>query len=304
MTRAAIRTEADALPYVLALCDSSAGDDAAVLGDTVDGICVSTDSTIAGIHSPLAVPPHALGRRAAGRAISDLAAMGAAPYGMTCAVIVPNDGWDDAVLAVEGVAQRGREQGMPLVGGDLARADGAPLMLVVTVLGRRADTGDQGFVSRAGARAGDLVVVTGALGATAAAMAANATTLPEPPDRLAAGIALSPQVTSMIDLSDGLIRDAGSIASASNVAIELQLQDVPVVEDPHVSALDAVGFGDDYELLATIPRARLEAARRALSSIDSKVPLTVVGRIVDGEPVVHLLHGATPVAAPCGFVHR
>jgi thiamine-monophosphate kinase len=304
MAPASIDDEAEALTQVLALCDPSAGDDAAVLHEGPGASCISTDSTVAGVHAPLATNPHALGRRAAARAISDLAAMGAHPRAMTCAVLVPERGWHDAVAAVAGVAERGREQHMPLVGGDLAGSGGGPLTLVVTVVGHAAGRSGARLVTRSGARSGDLVVVTGTLGHAAAALASRASSIPEPPNRLHAGVALAPHVTSMIDVTDGLVRDAGSLASASGAGIDLQLLEVPVVDSAVVTPLEVVGFGDDYELLATIPAHVVDAARAALAAVDSKVSLTIIGRVVDGDPVVRLRRGDALISPPRGFVHR
>ena len=294
--------EASALRRILELCDPAAGDDAAVLATGADGLCISTDPTIRGVHAPAAIPAHALGRRAAARAASDLAAMGALPRAMTCAVLVPDDGWADAVAAIEGVVERGSQLQLPLVGGDLCRTDGS-LGLVVTVLGRRGSTraGRSAFVLRAGARIGDLLVVTGALGAAARAIDQQATDLPEPPDRLRAGTALARHVSAMVDVSDGVVRDAGNIASASRVMIDLDIDALPVVDG--VDRLRAASFGDDYELLATIPPERLDAARRTLEQADPQLRLTIVGRVVDAGSVVRCFDAGRAIEPPSGFLH-
>jgi thiamine-monophosphate kinase len=301
MTAVPPTDETTALEQVLALCDPRAGDDAAVLAVGGGALCVSVDSTIAGIHAPTGMDARALGRRAAARGASDLAAMGAAPLAMTCAVHVPKGAWAEAVEAVAGLAARGRDQGLPLVGGDLCRTNG-PLAVVVTVLGRRGAPVRAGFVGRSGACAGDVVAVTGPLGSVAAALARGDATLPEPPDRLHAGRALARHAHAMIDLSDGLARDAAHVAAASGVAIEIDLDAIP--HDVSVDASTAATFGDDYELLACIPPARHEAVQVQLASLDPPVELTNVGLVVDGDPNVRFLRDGRPIRLAPGFAHE
>ncbi|MCB0878123.1 MAG: thiamine-phosphate kinase [Thermoleophilia bacterium] len=301
-----VRDEQQALRRIHELCDPSVGDDAAVVRAGSDGLCISTDATVQGVHAPLAMPARALGRRAAARAISDLAAMGALPRAMTCSVLVPPDGWTDAVDAVAGVAERGREQGMPLVGGDLCRTPG-PLGLVVTVVGRRGAPRASAFITRAGAHVGDLVVVTGQLGAASSGHGDHAgdraALLPEPPDRLRAGAALARHVSAMTDISDGIARDAANLAEASGVGIEIAIRELPLapgIDDPVAAAT----YGDDYELLATVAPERHDALRSSLRDADPTLGLTVVGRCVDGDPVARFLCDGSQVELPPGFLHR
>jgi thiamine-monophosphate kinase len=286
-----IHDETAAVAHVLALTGRVNGDDAAVLRIGGGATCISTDSTIAGVHAPLDTPPHALGRRAAARAISDMAAMGAAPFAITCAVHVPDDGWDDAVAAVDGVRERAAEQGAELVGGDFARTHARDLALVVTVLGRRAGTRASAFVRRSGLRAGDQLCVTGQVGAAG-----------EPPDRVRAGIALAPFARAMIDMSDGLARDAGHLAVASGVGIEIDLDLLPLaagVDDPHAAATR----GDDHELLLGIAPARLEAAAASLYAACPELPLTTIGVASDGPTEVRFLRARARVKLDGGFQH-
>jgi thiamine-monophosphate kinase len=300
--RRTFEDEAGAVARILELTGRANGDDAAVLRAGASPVCVSTDSTVAGVHAPVGTPPHVLGRRAVARALSDLAAMGAAPLAVTCAVQVPAERWDDAVTLVEGVVERGAEQGAPLVGGDLCRTPADALAVTVTVLGRRAGARSDGFVTRAGARAGDLLFVTGELGAAAAALARGAAFLPEPPDRLRAGIALAPYATAMLDLSDGLVRDAGNLARASRVDVAIELSTVPRaegVDDPVVAA----NGGDDYELLLAIAPRLVDAARAALTAVDSEVRLTQVGELADGTGAATFTTDGARVDLPGGFTH-
>ncbi|MCW2920520.1 MAG: thiamine-monophosphate kinase [Thermoleophilia bacterium] len=298
-----VHDEASAVARILELTDGGNGDDAAILRPGASPVCVSTDSTIAGVHAPAGTSPHALGRRAAARALSDLAAMGAAPLAMTCAVHVPAGGWGDAVALVEGVVERGERQRAPLVGGDLCRTAGSALAATVTVIGRRAGARRDGFVSRAGARARDELFVTGALGAASAALARGDAALPEPPDRIRAGIALAPFAAAMIDLSDGLARDVRTLARCSRVDARVDLDRVPLAPDVTDPVAAATG-GDDYELLLAISPERVAAARAALAAVDSTVSLTCIGRVVDGTGVATFTRGGADIAVSAGFTHE
>lgn len=295
--------EATALVHVLRLCDRRAGDDAAVLLVGGGSTCVSVDSTIEGVHAPASTPIEALGRRAAARAASDLAAMGAAPLAMTCAVHVPAGRWADAVDAVRGVAARGRDQGLPLVGGDLSSTPGAALALVVTVLGRRGAARAGGYVGRSGARPGDALVVSGPVGAVGHALALAAPELPEPVDRLRAGMALARCASAMTDVTDGLVADVGHLAAASGVTMRLELELVPLaagVGDP----VEACVAGDDYELVACLAPTEVDTARRLLAVADPEASLAVIGSIAEGPAAVSCTLRGRPVDLPDCFVHR
>jgi thiamine-monophosphate kinase len=192
-----------------------------------------------------------------------------------------------------------------VVGGDVTRAP--VLLLALTVVGH-AGSPDE-LVSRAGAKAGDVVVVTGELGGAAAGLllldrpelaAAVDGEIAEalrrrqldPSPRLAAGRALaSSGATAMIDLSDGLGGDASHVAMASGAGIAIELEGLPRqagVEEVAVAAgvdpteLVAAG-GEDYELLATLPPEQVAVARDAVES--TGVKLTVVGEVIAGEGV-------------------
>lgn len=296
-----IHDETSAVARILQLTGSMNGDDAAILRPGASPVCVSTDTTIAGIHAPHATPPRALGRRAAARSLSDLAAMGAAPLAMTCAVHVPAGGWADAVTLVEGILERGAEQHAALVGGDVCRTPSDALAVTVTVIGRRSGARRDAFVGRAGARAGNQLFVTGVLGAAAAALERGDEILPEPPDRIRAGIALAPFATAMIDLSDGLARDVRNLARCSRVDARIELERVPLASGADVP-MTVLG-GDDYELLFAVAPGSVHAARMALGAVDSKLRLTRIGATVDGTGAVTFLDAGTVVELPVGFTH-
>lgn len=298
-----IDDEAQAIARVLSAGSELNGDDAASLRVGGGAVCVSTDSTVAGVHAPVGTPPRALGRRAAARALSDLAAMGAAPVALTCAVHVPrSEGWTDAVLAVEGARERAAEQGAELVGGDFTRVRTGALALVVTVLGRRAGARRSAFVMRSGMRPGDTLMLTGALGRATHALARGERLLPEPPDRLRAGIALAPFACAMVDISDGLARDAGHLAASSGCGASVDLDAVPLAS-PDLDTIAAAAGGDDYELLVAVPREQQEQARDGLRAACPRLALTAIGTATERESGITFHRGGEPVEVPRGFVH-
>jgi thiamine-monophosphate kinase len=200
------------------------------------------------------------------------------------------------------VIERGSEQAAPLVGGDLTRTPSDAIAATVTVIGRRAGARRDAFVSRAGARAGDELFVTGPLGASTAALARGDDVLPEPPDRIRVGIALAPFASAMIDLSDGLARDVRNLARCSRIHATIDLDRVPLAPDaPDV--LTAIAGGDDYELLVAIAPGRVAAARTACATVDSMVSLTCIGSVADGTGVATFPRHGRDVAIPFGFTH-
>jgi thiamine-monophosphate kinase len=145
----------------------------------------------------------------------------------------------DIVELYEGIA----ESGVPVVGGDTTRAP--QLVLSVTALGRA-----ERVPGRAGARPGDLLVVTGPLGGAGAAFREGRYL--RPPIRTAEGLRLAPTAHAMLDISDGIGADAAHIAARSGCRVVLELDRVPLAPG---ARLDDLSFGEDYELLAAVPDA-------------------------------------------------
>ena len=232
----------------------------------VDGLVVTQDALVEGVHFRFDLLSwRELGFRAAAVNVSDLAASGAEPVALLVTLGAPGDTRvEDVVELYEGL----NEAGVPVRGGDTTNA--ANVLLSVTALGR-ADR----VPGRAGARPGDVVVVTGPLGAAGAAFRGGR--LSRPPLRVEEGKRLARSATAMLDVSDGLGVDAAHLAQRSGCRVAIELERVPLADG---ALLEDVGFGEDYELLAATP---------------DPLGFTVIGRCergsgvaltLDGEPVV------------------
>jgi thiamine-monophosphate kinase len=274
------------------------GDDCALLPDTGGTLALSTDVSVERVHFRLDwITAEAAGWRSAAAALSDLAAEGAEPLGLLSAITVP-DGAQDADLTAlaGGIGAAAGAVGAAVLGGDLSR--GPAWSVAITVVGRA-----ERPVTRAGARAGDAMWVTGVLGGARAAVTAwargeapdpdarRAYARPEP--RIAAGRWLAAHgARAMLDLSDGLAADAGHLAAASSVRIRLTLETVPVAAAAVVEARllgvpvqqFAAEDGDDYELLVALPPDFDEAGVRGFESA-SGIALTRVGTVERGSGV-------------------
>ena len=228
----------------------------------VDGLVVTQDALVEGVHFRFDLLGwRELGARAAAVNISDLAASGADPLALLVSVGLSAETLLDDVLELYAGLN---ERGVPIRGGDTTRADS--VVLSVTALGR-----SERVPGRAGAKPGDAVVVTGPLGAAGAAFRQGR--LPPVPDRVEEGKRLAQVATAMLDLSDGLARDAGHIAQRSGVHLEIELERVPLAAGAEP---EDAGFGEDYELLATT---------------SDPLGFPVVGRVEEGAGVGLTLRG-------------
>ncbi len=252
------------------------------------GVVVTQDALVEGIHFRLGWTSwRDLGYKAAAVNLSDLAASAAEPEALLVSLGLPTETEVERVLELyEGLG----EAGVPVRGGDTTAAE--RLYLSVTAIGRSARV-----PGRAGARPGDLVVVTGPLGASAAGLLCLRDGIESPlvaahlrpPLRLEEGRRLGATATALVDLSDGLAADAARVAERSGCRLVIELECVPVAagvaevaERTRVDLWElAAGSGEDYELLATVP----EPVEGCIE----------IGRCEAGEGAVLLL-GGQPVA--------
>lgn len=211
-------------------------DDAALLPG---GRVVTQDALVEGVHFRLdRISWRDLGFRAAAVNLSDLAASGADPEGLVVTLAARSDTEVADVLELyEGLG----EAGVPVIGGDTTAADA--LVLSVTALGR-----SERVPGRGGAVPGDVLVVTGPLGAAGAAFREER--YARPPIRLEEGKRLAATAHALIDVSDGLARDAAHVAERSGCRVVIDLELVPLAAG---ATVDDLGFGEDFELLAAVP---------------------------------------------------
>jgi thiamine-monophosphate kinase len=228
----------------------------------IEGLVVTQDALVEGVHFRLDwISWRDLGWRAAAVNLSDLAASGAEPVGLIVSLAArASTRVEDVLELYEGIA----ETGVPVLGGDTSRSE--LLLLSVTALGT-----SERIPGRGGARPGDLLVVTGPLGAAGAAFRSGR--YARPPLRIAEGKRLARAATAMLDVSDGLARDAGHLASRSGVRCVIELDRVPLADGATHADL---GFGEDFELLAATPDA---------------LDFTVIGRCEEGEGVAGIEPG-------------
>jgi thiamine-monophosphate kinase len=288
------------------------GDDCALIPFGSHTLAVSIDASLEGVHFRTDwLDFKEIGFRAAGAALSDLAADGAKPLGLLVSLGVPaltkQSEPDPAAEIMAGVATMAHNLGAQVLGGDLTLSD--RYTVDVCVLG----TIDRP-VRRSGAHEGDTLWVTGYLGGAALALKKfqtgermptplrNRYACPEP--RIEAGRWLAHHgATAMIDISDGLAADAQHLSAASGVGLEIHLEHVPCWEG--VEALAAVASGEEFELLLTMPPTFGDASASAFRA-DTGVELSRIGTCLRGggrRGGVRLLDHDTPVPLPAGYDH-
>jgi len=289
------------------LAEVGPGDDAAVIAAPDSRVVVSTDVLVEGRHFRRDWSgAHDIGRRAAAASLADIAAMGARTTALVVGLAIPRDVAVTWVTELaDGLATEAAAAGAGVVGGDIVRAD--QVTISVTALG---DLSGRAPVLRSGARPGDVLAVAGRLGWAAAGLAVlsrgfraprkvvDAHRVPQPP--YAAGpAAAAAGVTAMIDVSDGLVADAGHIARASRVRMEIDSAlltvDGPVRDAAAAYNIDPLTWvltgGDDHALLATFPPTVsppegfvVIGVVRARSSEDMSGEVVVDGQEYSGPP--------------------
>jgi thiamine-monophosphate kinase len=286
-------------------------DDAAVL----DELVITHDSIAEGVHFLPFDPPASVGWKLVAVNLSDLAAKGATPRAALLSLTICGDGqWEEQFLS--GVEAACESYGLSLIGGDtIALPQGAPRVLGMTAIG----SASEAVPHRSGAKAGDALWLVGTVGDAALGLAQlledSRATGPlidiyrRPVPQVEAGRALAPHANAMMDLSDGLLLDALRMAQASELAVAIDLDALPLSSAfvaERGQALDARLFaasgGDDYALLAALP-AEFDAARL---SLPKGTRISRIGTLTAGEPTLSLTSGGGPVPLPetLGFEHK
>jgi thiamine-monophosphate kinase len=302
-----------------------AGDDAAVVRAGGAFAATSIDTMVEGVHFRLDAgwaTPAEVGHRALAGALSDLAAMGAEPGEAYISLgLPPGFAEQDALALVEAADTLALHSGAAIAGGDVVSSPVLSVAVTVTGWAER----EEQLIGRGGAREGDLIGVTGELGAAAAALATLEGKVPAsraieasleraraPEPRLLEGHALAAAgVSAMIDLSDGLASDAAHLGRSSGLELRVQLQDLPLAagaievaealgEDP---ALFSAAGGEDYELCFTVAVEHIEAVERGLRR-EGGAQVSWIGEVAAGPPGATLLGGGGDVVGAEGFEHR
>ena len=291
-------------------------DDAAVLEFAGASLVLTHDMIVEGLHFLSGDPPEDVAWKLLAVNLSDLAAKGARPLGVLLGYpLSRNDDWDQAF--VRGLEAALARFDTPLLGGDTVSGPlGAPRFLGLTAIGQAGAA----VPSRAGARAGNGLWVSGSIGDAGAGLRVALGEIRgsdelvqryrRPTPRLEAGQVLAPLATAMMDVSDGLLIDAARMADASGVALQIDLARVPLSSacieatgDSLRARIDAVIAGDDYELLFAAPEA--QAARIEALAQELRLPLTRIGGFEPGAGLRLTDAGAqVPLPPSLGYEHR
>jgi thiamine-monophosphate kinase len=304
------------------------GDDAAVVDMGWQSAVLTADMLVEGVHFDRStISARDLGYKAVVVNVSDVAAMGGSPrYGLISLGLPPDA---DAAWVVElygGIRDAAGEYAVSVVGGDTVRADRVVVAVAVT-----GEVPKDAAVTRAGARPGDRIVVTGSLGAAAGGFQLSRAPASEmgsaltsawgrdllaaqfrPVARVGEGQTLAQRgASAMMDISDGLSLDLSRLCRESGVAATIRLADIPVaaglselVDLVHTQPMDlALSGGEDYELLATLPPSAVSQAQDQLRERFG-TPLTDIGEIQEGEGLTAVgTDGTYSPLAPKGWDH-
>jgi thiamine-monophosphate kinase len=293
------------------------GDDAAVLEIPPGAeLVAAVDTVVAGRHFPEGSDACSVGHRALAVNLSDMAAMGASPAWATLALTIPaaDAAWLERFST--GLLDLAAAHGVALVGGDTTRG---PLTVSVQILGH-VPRGTA--LRRSGARAGDLLAVSGTLGDAGAGLAfVTASAAVErsrevdtlvrrfeyPNPRVQLGLSARGIASAAMDLSDGLSGDLPKLAQASGVAAHVDVERLPLSAALRAVANDeqsrdwALSAGDDYELLLAVPPQRYATLKAAADRLN--LTLTVIGELRTGAGVTWSLKGKEFVPKASGYDH-
>lgn len=275
----------------------SLGDDCGVVKSGNSILLISSDMSVENVHFLSGhFPSSAIGWKAMASAWSDIASMGGIPRWAVVSMALPKDISVQRVEAIyQGMLKATEFVNGTIIGGDTTTSDGG-IIIDVTVIG---EAFRKKFLARSGAKPGDIVAVTGTLGNSYAGLLALKQQLPAPAlwqahwypiPRVKEGQWLCARggVTTTIDVSDGLITDAGHISEMSNVGINIYKQNIPVSDEltefckTYNFELDnfILGGGEEYQLLVTIPQDKWEQTRIKFNRKFS-CRLTAIGYVTD-----------------------
>jgi thiamine-monophosphate kinase len=293
------------------------GDDAALLEPPQGTDLVATvDTLVAGRHFPDGTDARSIGHRALAVNLSDLAAMGATPSWATLALTLPAADPDWLERFAAGFFDLALAHGVALVGGDTTRG---PLTVTIQLLGH---VPHGTALRRSGARAGDLLAVSGTLGDSGAGLLFASAPPPEasrrdveelvrrfdfPSPRVELGISSRGIATAAMDLSDGLAGDLPKLAQASGLHAHVSVERLPLsaamraVANPEQARDWALAAGDDYELLLAVPPQRYAQLRTAAERLN--LTLTAIGELRSGEGVSWSLNGEQFAPSATGYDH-
>ena len=245
------------------------GDDCAVIAAN-SKLLISTDTSVAGVHFLKSMPAESIAYRSVAIALSDIAAMGGNPvaFNLSLVMLKFNPDWMKAFR--KGLQKISKEFKLPLIGGDLVKG---PLQISVTVLGKP----EKKILLRSNAQPEDILCLSGALGSGYIGLKEykrsgelNNKTKPYlfPSAQIDYGRIIASIASSAIDISDGIIQDLSHLVSSSGVGCHLDLEQVPVADKKY--STQCLEFGDDYQLLFTVPPKKLSALQAKLNSYKKK----------------------------------
>ena len=247
----------------------SIGDDCAVIAAN-SKLLISTDTSVSGVHFLKSMPAESIAYRSVATALSDIAAMGGNPIAFNLSLVMPsfNAGWMKAFR--NGLQKISKEYKFPLIGGDLAKG---PLQISITVLGKP----EKKILLRSNAQPGDILCLSDAIGHAYIGFKeykksglVNNKTKPYlfPSAQIGYGRVISNLASSAIDISDGIIQDLSHLISSSGVGCDLDLANVPLATKQYIK--QCLEFGDDYQLLYTVPPKKLSTLKANLKSCKKK----------------------------------